>query len=102
MSGSRSWRRRESALGRLRWFKAVADDQHADHQLRIDRRPANGTVKRRQLAPQLVEFNKPINRPQQVSFRNMPFQRKLIKQRVLLDLPLPHHRLPPSRRDLRK
>jgi hypothetical protein len=53
------------------------------------------------LAPQPVEFNKPVNRPQQVSFRHMPFQRKLAKQRVLLNLPFPHHRLPPSRRDAR-
>ena len=32
----------------------------------------------------------------------MPFQRELVEQRGLIDLPLPHHRLPPSRRDLRK
>src|SRR5215471_12276705 len=35
------------------------------------------------------------------SFRHMPFERKLVKQRVLLDLPFPHHRLPPSCRDAR-
>jgi hypothetical protein len=29
------------------------------------------------------------------------FERKPVEQRVLLDLPLPHHRLPPSRRDAR-
>jgi hypothetical protein len=43
---------------------------------------------------QSVEFDKPINRPQQVSFRHMPFERKLVKQRVLLDLPLPHPTAP--------
>ena len=81
--------------------EAVADDQHPDQQLRIDRRPPHLAVERRQLPPQSVEFDKPINRPQQVSFRHMPFERKLVKQRVLLDLPLPHHRLPSSRRDVR-
>jgi hypothetical protein len=35
-----------------------------------------------------------------VFFRHMPFERELVEQRVLLDFPLPHHRLPPSRRDL--
>ena len=61
-----------------------------------------GAVERLQLPPQPVEFDKPINRSQQVFFRHMPFERELVEQRVLLDFPLPHHRLPPSRRDLRK
>src|SRR5215472_8279870 len=59
-------------------------------------------VERLQLPPQPVEFDKPINRSQQVLFRHMSFERELVEQRVLFDLPLPHHRLPPSRRDLRK
>jgi hypothetical protein len=82
--------------------EAVAHDQHADHQFRIDRRSAYGAVERLQLPPQPVEFDKPINRSQQVLFRHMSFERELVEQRVLLDFPLPHHRLPPSRRDLRK
>jgi hypothetical protein len=82
--------------------EAVAHDQHADHQFRIDRRSTYGAVERLQLPPQPVEFDKPINRSQQVLFRHMPFERELVEQRVLLDFPLPHHRLPPSRRDLRK
>ncbi len=76
--------------------EAVADDQHPDQQLRIDRRPPHLAVERRQLPPQPVEFDKPINRPQQVCFRHMPFQRKLVKQRVLLDLPLPIIDCPPA------
>jgi hypothetical protein len=36
--------------------EAVADDQHADHQFRIDRRSAYGAVQRLQLPPQPVEF----------------------------------------------
>jgi hypothetical protein len=80
--------------------EAVAHDQHADHQFRVNRRPAYGAVEGRQLPPQTVEFDKPINRPQQVPSRHMPFERKLVEQRLLMDLSLPHHRLPPSRRDL--
>ena len=30
------------------------------------------------------------------------FEQLVVEQRVLLDFPLPHHRLPPSRRELRK
>jgi hypothetical protein len=52
--------------------------------------------------PKPIEVHEAIDRPQQMLLRHMPFERKLIEQRVLLDLPLPHHRLPPSRRDLRK
>jgi hypothetical protein len=63
--------------------------------------PAYGAVERRQLPPQPVEFDKPVDQSQQVPFRHMPFQRKFVEQRVLMDLPLPHHQLPPSRRDLR-
>jgi hypothetical protein len=34
---------------------AVADNQHPDHQFRIDRRPANVAVKRLQLLVQVSE-----------------------------------------------
>ena len=76
--------------------KAVAHDQHADLQFRIDRRPAHGAVERLQLPPQPVEFDKSINRSQQVLFGQMPFERELVEQRVLSDFPLLHHRLPPA------
>ena len=76
--------------------EAVADDQHPDHQLRINRRPTRLAVKWRQLAPHPVEFDKPVDRPQQMLRRHMTFERKLVEQRVLMDLPFPHHRLPPA------
>jgi hypothetical protein len=68
----------------------------------FDRRSAYGTVERLQLTPQLVELDKPVDRSQQVPLRHMLFDRELVEQRVLLDFPLPHHRLPPSRRDPQK
>jgi hypothetical protein len=61
--------------------------------LPINREPTNGAVKQRPSAPQPVEFNKPINRAQQMFRRHMPFGRKLVKQRVLPDLPFPDHPL---------
>jgi hypothetical protein len=54
------------------------------------------------VCPKPIEVKEAIDRPQQMLIRHMPFERKLVEQRVLLDLPLPHHRLPPGRRDLRK
>jgi hypothetical protein len=59
--------------------KAVADDQHADQQLGIDRRPSCLTVEWRQVSPNALEINKAVDRPQQVLFRHVPFERKLIE-----------------------
>jgi hypothetical protein len=33
---------------------------------------------------------------------HVTFERELVEQSVLLDFPIPHHRLPPSRHDFRK
>jgi hypothetical protein len=42
-----------------------------------------------QVCPNLIELNEAIDRAQQMLLRHMPFERKLVEQRVLLDLPLP-------------
>src|SRR5258707_995538 len=41
--------------------KAVADDQHADHQLRVDRGPTHLAVEWRQFLRQPVEFDEPVD-----------------------------------------
>jgi hypothetical protein len=71
--------------------EAVADDQDPDHQLGIDRRPPEMTIEARQLAPDLVQLDKPVYRAQQMIGWNMLLQRELIEQRSLLDLPVSHH-----------
>src|SRR5215216_1943903 len=71
--------------------KAVADDQHPDQQLRVDRRPPHLAVERSQFLPQPVEFDEPVDRAQQVPFRHMPFERELVKKGVLPDAAFPHH-----------
>src|SRR5689334_11559412 len=71
--------------------EAVTYDQHSDHQLRIDRWPAYSTVEWSQLSPQIAQLHKPIDRTQQVIGRNMPFQRELVEQSSLIDLPMSHH-----------
>jgi hypothetical protein len=54
--------------------EAIADDQHPDHQLRINRRSPEVTIEARQFAPDLVQLDKPVYRAQQMIGRNMPFQ----------------------------
>src|SRR5262249_46175737 len=73
--------------------EAVTDQEHPDHQFRIDRGPTNATVEWRQVPPDLLKVNKPIDRPQQVVGGNMLLERELIEQRSLFDLPVPHHDL---------
>jgi hypothetical protein len=71
--------------------KAVADDQHPDQQLRIDRWAAFLAIEWRQPPPQLAEFHEPVDRAQQVPLGHMTVERKLAKQSVLPDAAFPHH-----------
>ena len=80
--------------------EAVADDQHPDHQLGIDRRPADRAVEGAKLPSQLDEVDEAIDRPQQMIGRHMPLERELVEQRSLLDVPIPIMIFSPaSRRD---
>ena len=76
--------------------EAVADDQHADQQFGINRGPSGFTVEGRQVCPNAAEFDKAVDRPQQMLFRYMPFERELVEQRVLLDFPIPIIDCPPA------
>jgi hypothetical protein len=53
------------------------------------------------VCPNFIELNEAINRPQQMLLRYMPLERKLVEERVLLDLTFPHHRPLSSRRNLK-
>jgi hypothetical protein len=53
---------------------AVADNEHSDHQLRINRRPPRVTVERRKLTAEIAENDKPIDRPQYMLVWDMGFQ----------------------------
>jgi hypothetical protein len=76
--------------------KAVARNQRPDHQLGINRRPTDGAVKRRQLLPQPVKLDKPVDRLQQMRLGHMPLKRKLVEQGFLPSPTLPHHRPHPQ------
>jgi hypothetical protein len=71
---------------------AIAHQQHPDEQFGINRRPTGRAVKWRQVAPNVGQIDKAVDRPQQVGGWNVPLKRELIEQRRLIDLPLTHHR----------
>ncbi|MGY2990018.1 hypothetical protein ACVWZM_006928 [Bradyrhizobium sp. USDA 4501] len=73
--------------------EAVTDQEHPDHQLGIDRTSADAAVERRQLLPDPFKVDKPVDRPEQVVGEDMPFERELIEQRSLVELPMSHHDL---------
>jgi len=73
--------------------EAVTDDQHPDQQLGIDRGPAFLAVIRCQLLPQPGEFDELVYRAQEMPGRDMIFQRKFVKQRLLPDAAFPPHQI---------
>jgi hypothetical protein len=76
---------------------AVADDQHPDHKLGINRRPANVSIKRCQLLPKLTQYlrHDRINPTQKMASWDAPFQVKQVKQLALIASPSTHHDKPP-------
>ena len=70
----------------------ISNDQHADHQLWVDRRPPGRAVVRRQVGANSRQVHETVNRSEQVVRRNMTFKRKLVEQGALRLFPRPHHR----------
>src|SRR6202042_2960127 len=60
--------------------EAVADNEHPDHQLRIDRRASNPTVKRLQSLTETLELEMPVNAAQQMIARDMIVEAEVVKQ----------------------
>jgi hypothetical protein len=58
----------------------IADEQNAQQQLRIDRRATGITVAPFQLLPHKLEADMLVDQPQQMSFRNLVFQAKVVEQ----------------------
>jgi hypothetical protein len=71
--------------------KAITDDQHPDHQFGIDRWATHRAVEGGQLPPQLAKLDEPVDGPQEMVSGNMSFERELIEQSSLFDLPMSHH-----------
>ena len=73
--------------------EAVADDQHPDHQFRIDRGTPDLAVEGPQVRADAGQVDEPVDRAQQVIGRHVPFEAELVEQRLLHHRPLAHHRL---------
>ncbi len=72
---------------------AVADDEHPDHQLRVDRWAAGLAVKRLQMLADARQVHEAVNRTKHVVRRDVPLQVEAVEQRLLRHRPLAHHRL---------
>src|ERR1700722_20754774 len=85
--------------------EAAADNEHPDHQLRIDRRATHITVIRLQMPPNVRKVDEPGDLAKQVIVRDMPLEAEAVEQRLLNHPPFAHHRpnLPrPRRRNQRQ
>ena len=69
----------------------IADEQHADHQLGINRGPADRAVVGLQLPANARQLNKAIDRAQKVILRDVIFEAEAVEQRSLPHCPLAHH-----------
>ncbi len=70
--------------------EAVADDEHADHELGIDRWPAGVAVERRKMLTQFAEIEEAINASKQVIARDVIFEIEGVEQ-LILNGALTHH-----------
>src|SRR5690349_2171630 len=77
----------------------IADDQHLDHKLRINRGSTNVAVKGRQLVAKLKQDlgHQRVDPSQQVASRNAPFKVEQVKQLALIAGLSTHHSKPPRR-----
>lgn len=62
---------------------AVADDQHADHQFRINRRTPNRAIEIGEVMAWVAEIKTPINAAQKVIGGNVIFKVERVKQSFL-------------------
>src|SRR5262249_18513899 len=71
--------------------KAVAHQQHPDHELRVHRWTARVTVEGLELASQLAEIEEAVNPAQQVIRRNMLIEVERVEESVLIAALCTHH-----------
>jgi hypothetical protein len=71
---------------------AVADDQHPQHQVGIDRGPADSAVERPQLCTDALQINKPVDAAKQMIPWHIIIEAEIIEQLRRRDLHA-HHRL---------
>jgi len=70
--------------------EAVADDQHPDRQLRIDRGPPDPAVEGPQPCSEIAQVEIPVNLPEKMITRDLVLEAKAVKQPLRRRLH-PHH-----------
>ena len=71
---------------------AIADDQHAQHQVGVDRGPSDRAVERPQLCTDARQINKPIDAAKQMIPWHIIVEAEIVEQLRCRDLHA-HHRL---------
>ena len=72
--------------------EAIADNQHPDHQLGIDRRATRLAVVGFKMRPNLRQIDKPVDLAKQMIVGDMTLEAEAVEQRLLHHPPLAHHR----------
>ena len=75
--------------------EAIADNQHPDHQLRIDRGSSYLAVVGFKMRPNLRQIDEAVNLAQEVIVRDMTLKAEAVEQRLLHHLPFAHHGVSP-------
>jgi hypothetical protein len=75
---------------------AVANNEHSDHQLRVDRGPADVAVERRELLAKIDQHPRDdwIETAQEMTRWNVFFKVEKVEQLALIDHLTTHHDLP--------
>src|SRR5580765_3828595 len=71
--------------------EAVTDQEHPDHQLRVDRGASCVAVETSEVAAKLAEIEEPIDASQQMIGRYVCFKVERVEELVLRASLLPHH-----------
>ena len=75
--------------------EAIADNQHPDHQLGIDRGSSDLAVIGLKMRPNLRQIDEAVNLAQEVIVRDMTLKAEAVEQRLLHHLPFAHHGVSP-------
>ena len=71
--------------------EAITHDEHAHHQLGIDRGTANRAIERLQLLPNIAQIKEAVDPAQQMIVRNVILKAEVVEQPLRYCLH-PHHR----------
>src|ERR1700722_15066207 len=72
--------------------EAVADDQHPDHQLGINRGTPDLAIEGAQMRSNLGQVDEPVDLAQQMTIGDVPLETEAVEQRLLHHATLAHHR----------